>query len=167
MRGSIVVLTLAGVLFAAPVSSAQTTTPPTNPGDQKCKVRPRATPASENGVMNRADPAAEGNKNCAPVTVGVTSVSGVVYFDVNKDGMFEPDDESALVSWTVQLTGPVTLRTTTDANGAYSFGGLAPGEYTLCVLPPMFWQQITPTSGPVCGTDFGYTITAPTSTVNT
>lgn len=165
MRGFLVVLAFAAASVFAPSSQAQTPAPPAIPGTQKCVERPRGTP-SDSGLANRADPTVEGNKDCAPVVIGLTSVSGSVFFDVDGDGIFGPD-EVGLASFNVTITGPMSLSTTTDGNGAFSFTGLTPGSYTLCANPPAGWAQHAPTSGPACGTGFGFTIMAPQLTVNT
>ena len=66
-----------------------------------------------------------------------SSISGVVFMDVNNDGVQQGVD-NGLAGVTIELTGadwlgnPITPRTTTtDANGAYSFTGLPPGTYTV------------------------------------
>jgi hypothetical protein len=162
MRGPIVVLALLVTPFVATIASAQDTQP-SNPGDKKCAVRERGNSSDS---TTRTDPAAQGNKQCTPVTVGHTTISGVAFFDVDRDGLLGVD-EVGLSSWQVQLIGPVsTLTTMTDGNGAYSFPNLDAGTYTVCVLPPMGWNQISPTNstagGTACATGgFGYTIIVP------
>lgn len=162
MRGSLVVLALI-VSGALRVARAQTPAPTDTAA--KCVQRDRGTP-TDNGDTTRADPTTRGNKYCAPPTIGHTSVSGSVFFDVDKDGLFGPD-EVGIVSWQVQITGPMTMTTTTDENGGYSFAGLTPGTYTLCILPPMGWAQISPAKGPSCPTGIGYTIVAPSLSTDT
>jgi len=159
MRGSLVVLALAAVTIVTPSATAQSPTVPADPGSQKCVQRPRGTP-SDTGSANRTDPTSEGNKDCTPVAPGLTSVSGTVFFDVDGDGLFGPD-EVGLASFNVSITGPMSLSTTTDGNGAFSFTDLAPGSYTLCANPPAGWTQHAPASGPACGTGFGFTIVIP------
>jgi hypothetical protein len=69
-----------------------------------------------------------------------SSVSGYNYLDSNNDGLYQrvvPNAETPIAGTTITLTGindrqePVNLTTTTDNNGAYSFGGLRPGTYML------------------------------------
>jgi hypothetical protein len=62
----------------------------------------------------------------------------------------------------VTISGPVSQSVVTDGDGNYSFTGLNPGIYTVCVAPPMGWPQTLPSSGPDCGNGFfGYSIEAP------
>jgi RHS repeat-associated protein len=75
----------------------------------------------------------------------------VVYLDLNHDGHLDPGDPF----------------TTTDANGQYSFGNLAPGTYTVAEVGQPGWRQTDPASGTytatvqagqtVSGLDFGNT----------
>ena len=68
--------------------------------------------------------------------VPAASISGSVYNDSNDDGIRQPE-EGGFANVTVELTGtddlgnPVTLTTTTDANGKYSFDNLRPGTYVV------------------------------------
>ncbi|KRG63204.1 hypothetical protein ABB26_13070 [Stenotrophomonas humi] len=68
--------------------------------------------------------------------VPAASISGNVYNDSNDDGIRQPE-EGGFANVTVELTGtddlgnPVTLTTTTDANGKYSFDNLRPGTYVV------------------------------------
>src|SRR5690606_28735642 len=64
----------------------------------------------------------------------LVSVGDYVWFDFNRDGIQDPDEEP-VADVTVTLrdqTGAVVDTTTTDENGFYSFINLYPGvEYTL------------------------------------
>ncbi len=68
--------------------------------------------------------------------VPAASISGNVYNDSNDDGIRQPE-EGGFANVTVELTGtddlgnPVTLTTTTDANGKYTFENLRPGTYVV------------------------------------
>jgi hypothetical protein len=161
MRRSLVLALLATSL-AAVSANAQTTT-------QKCEPRQRGTSSSNSSGTNRTDPTLEGNKNCVappPPAVGLTSISGTVFFDLNQDGVLDPD-EVGISGWTVQVTGPMTVTVQTQGDGTYSITGLVPGNYTLCVLPPAGWTQISPTASPACTSGIGYAILAPSLAVDT
>ena len=79
----------------------------------------------------------DGLTDSATVTVSVSdfvpgSLQGFVYVDANNDGIRDPS-ERPLPNVTISLTRPGNLvqTTTTDANGEYSFAGLAPGDYMI------------------------------------
>ena len=69
-----------------------------------------------------------------------SSISGIVFADANNNGTPDPG-ESALAGVSVTLTGydnqnhSVNLTQTTDANGAFNFGNLAAGVYSLSESP--------------------------------
>jgi hypothetical protein len=68
------------------------------------------------------------------------SLAGFVYYDVNNNGIMEPG-EAGIPGVTVNLTGsndlgPVSLTTTTNGSGAYSFPNLRPGTYQINELQP-------------------------------
>jgi hypothetical protein len=69
------------------------------------------------------------------------TVAGTVYIDNNRDGVFDSGD-GGLSNITVTLTGTdffgnsVSLTTTTDVNGNYSFTGLSKGTYSITVTAP-------------------------------
>ena len=167
MRGPVVVLALLVTPFVATIASAQETRP-VNPGDQKCAVRERGNSPD----VPRTDPTQQGNKDCAPAVVGHTTISGVVFFDIDQNGVLGVD-EVGLSAWQVQLIGPAsTLTVMTDGDGKYSFPNLDAGTYTVCVIPPPGWNQISPTNstpnGTSCATGgFGYTLTAPAAATDT
>lgn len=83
------------------------------------------------------------------------SVSGRVFLDANNDGVQAGAGETGIAGVTIELTGvddtnaPVSLSTTTDANGDFAFEGLRPGRYTLT----------EPTQPP--GTSNGQTLAGP------
>ena len=96
------------------------------------------------------------------------TVSGVVYNDLNDDGV-QDNGEGGLQNWVVQLYNGSTLVATsnpTDANGNYSISGVAPGTYTLREVPQTGYTQTAPASpgtysvtitagGNVTGDNFG------------
>ena len=74
-----------------------------------------------------------------------SQLGGLIYVDKNKDGLVQ-DDEKRLKGVVVVLTGrdytgkKVTVRTRTDATGAYNFEGLAAGTYTISVRTPALFR---------------------------
>lgn len=185
MRGSLVVLALAVTPLVARVSNAQAKShvvkriiPHTQQAqDALCKDR-KSNHASATGLANRADPTAQGNKNCAPPPpppppapqgmpdpsyTGRTTINGVVFYDLDGDGVMSAD-EVPLSGWTVIAAGPVSVTAVTDGTGAYSFSGLVAGTYLVCVVPPAGWTQTAISGAPSCGTGlFGYSLDAPLS----
>ena len=167
MRGSRVVLALAMTFLAIHVTRAQDTTQTSNTGDKQCIQRTRGN-ASDSGLANRADPSLQGNKDCAPPSVGHATVSGTVFFDLDMNGLFGPPDEVGLSSWNVQLTGPnVSQTVSTDMNGAYSFSGLSSGTYTVCVQMLPGWTQTGLANGASCPIGTGLTIVVPSLAADT
>jgi protocatechuate 3,4-dioxygenase beta subunit len=64
--------------------------------------------------------------------VAAAAVSGRAYTDMNANGAFDAGTDTPLAGVTMTLSGPGGARTaTTDGNGAYSFGSLVPGSYTV------------------------------------
>jgi len=66
-----------------------------------------------------------------------SAISGAAFNDLNNDGAWQ-SGESAAAGITVHLIagGVVEATTTTAANGAYSFGNLTPGTYTVQFVAP-------------------------------
>jgi hypothetical protein len=154
MRGSVVVLAFAIAPFLAPVLTAQDTASTTST-KQLCQKNP-GNP-STSGDENRT-------KKCPtppPPQVGTTTISGIVFFDVDHDGSYITD-EVGIASWQVVLTGPVNMTTMSDGNtGTYSFAGLPAGTYTVCVVPSPGWTQTSPAPGVACPSSNGFTVVAP------
>jgi eukaryotic-like serine/threonine-protein kinase len=75
------------------------------------------------------------------------AIAGTVWNDNDTDGPPNNDGEIGISGVTVTLIqNNTTLTTTTDARGAYSFAGLAAGNYTVTVsLPPGYFAD-APTS---------------------
>jgi uncharacterized repeat protein (TIGR01451 family) len=105
------------------------------------------------------------------------SISGTLYDDQDADGTLNEPGENPLTGWTVflDIDGSGTLDAgeptdTTDANGVYSFGGVAPGTYAVRVEPQAGWicsaptpclHSVTVNSGDVStGHDFGFWVPA-------
>jgi hypothetical protein len=93
-------------------------------------------------------------------STGTPGISGVVYDDLNGDGILEPG-EPGMAGVVVTLTGTdangnsVTLSATTDVNGAYSFTGLTAGTYSLQRNAPSSFFNGGSTVGTVNGTQDG------------
>ena len=74
------------------------------------------------------------------------SIAGYVCNDANDNGVFDTN-ESGIANVTVTLTGTndlgqsVSLTTTTSSTGAYSFGNLRPGTYTLTETQPASYLE--------------------------
>lgn len=92
------------------------------------------------------------------VVVNTSTISGVVYRDLNANGSFGGAD-TGISSVTVALNGTdlngnaINLTTTTNGAGAYSFTGLTPGAYTITETPPAGLTDALET----VGTNFGGT----------
>ena len=86
----------------------------------------------------------------------VASLSGIVYFDSNANGVQETG-EPGISGTLITLTGidvlgsPVSLTTTTDSNGRYTFSNLLAGNYTLTQTQPAAYNQGSNTVGSVGG----------------
>lgn len=70
-------------------------------------------------------------------------ISGHVYNDVNKNGIFDAGD-SVLALWTVRLSGPAPQSVLTDSTGWYAFSNLSPGIYTVSESAQANWFQSYP-----------------------
>ncbi|HTB33502.1 MAG TPA: SdrD B-like domain-containing protein, partial [bacterium] len=69
---------------------------------------------------------------------GTAALSGTVWIDGNFNGAIDPN-ESRVPGWTVEVLQGATVvsKATTDANGYFSFAGLAPGPgYSLALVHP-------------------------------
>ncbi len=80
------------------------------------------------------------------------SINGSVYWDATDNGVKDPGDP-LLSGWQINLSGPVSGSTLSDAQGRFFFDSLSTGTYTITETVPAGWVQgATP-----CG--FSYTIT--------
>jgi len=99
----------------------------------------------------------------APVTVGGAVVGDLVYQDWNANGVHD-SGEPGLAGVSLQLwtdpngdgnpaDGMLVRTVTTDANGAYSFGGTAPGSYVVQVASgvPVGYELTGDPQGPIDG----------------
>lgn len=136
----------------------------------------QTVPGTTGGTGSTAGSATDGNPSTiTTITVGVGevsqdnnfgeipvgSISGKVYNDSNDNGIAE-NDEAGIGNVVIELVGtddlgnPVSLRTTTDADGNYRFDGLRPGTYEVTEpnQPPETLNGIT-TAGTIDGTSVG------------
>jgi uncharacterized protein (DUF2141 family) len=97
----------------------------------------------------------------------VGRIYGVVFHDVNSDGVRNPNDSGlGGVLVTLKNTSGITLATVhTSGTGAYEFANLAPGSYRVEETDPLGYVSTTPNEVSVCLTggsssrvDFGDTV---------
>jgi hypothetical protein len=73
-------------------------------------------------------------------------IKGVVWYDVNKNGIKDPTENTGIANATIQVkdsNGNVVATLTTDATGSYEVGGLPFGTYTVSVKEPTGWVNTT------------------------
>lgn len=91
-------------------------------------------PSAINGIVLNAGGTSENNNFGEVLQV---SISGAVFLDVNNDGAMLGAAETGLDGVVIELSGvddtgaTVSLSTTTDKDGKFSFEGLRPGKYSL------------------------------------
>lgn len=87
---------------------------------------------------------------------GLGSLAGKVYFDENANGVFDEND-TGIILVVITLTGTddrgnfVSLQTTTDGLGNYSFVNLRAGIYTLTESQPVNYDDGSDTAGTLGG----------------
>ena len=100
------------------------------------------------------------NGGINPVGSAQLTVSGTVFSDLNSDGKFGGKDQG-VAGATVTLTGvdaygiAISMTTTSDSNGLYSFGGLPfsnPAGYTVTLTTPSGQISGVATAGSLGGT---------------
>ncbi len=64
-------------------------------------------------------------------TSGFGTISGVVFYDMNKTGVYVAGGPG-VAGWAVHLSGPVTRDTTADMFGNFTFPNDPAGNYTVC-----------------------------------
>ncbi len=76
-------------------------------------------------------------------TAGGTRISGVCFFDMNRNGI-QGAAEPSMAGWVVHLSGPVSATTVTDSSGSYRFDDMPVGQYTVSVDVKSLWSQTSP-----------------------
>ncbi|MDJ0661973.1 MAG: S8 family serine peptidase [Crocosphaera sp.] len=129
-----------------------TQTYPSNPGTYQVEVEAEEVVSDLNFGNFLSNPA---------------EIQGSKWHDVDGDGIWD-SNESALEGWTIYLdqneNGELDegeISTITDANGHYSFTGLAPDTYTVAEVMQLGWGQTYPSGGRLLfddppGDTFGY-----------
>lgn len=90
-----------------------------------------------------ADGSGDGaGSSSAPLTSGASAISGTVFQDLDRDGV---QDAGELPFANVQVdlfdeSGVNVLATVTDANGGYSFAGIASGNYRVAFDVSSWWS---------------------------
>lgn len=88
-----------------------------------------------------SDPTNNSSTATTVVQRGLSSISGVVYQDLNNNGV-QDSNEPSIPNATISLSGVdiqggnVFVSTKTNSAGQYSFSGLEPGMYTLFEIQP-------------------------------
>jgi len=83
--------------------------------------------------------------HAADLAVGAASISAHVWRDLDRDGMPALVGEAGFSGVTVELYGDEgVIQRTTDQLGFVIFGGLTPGEYRVCVVPPIGYFVTNP-----------------------
>ena len=79
----------------------------------------------------------------------LVTIGGLVYNDLSGNGVLDPGDPG-LAGWRVELLDVnghvVTTRKTSSVGGAFKFGPLGPGLYTVREIPLAGWTQTTPST---------------------
>ncbi len=98
---------------------------------------------------NTTEAAPAENATEAATAPATYSISGTAYDDAEGNGAME-EGEAGVAGVVINLAQPadaVIANTTTDASGAYTFDGLAAGEYTVSAVAPEGWNLIAPAEG--------------------
>jgi hypothetical protein len=138
MRVLIAVLALVATPVIASVAQGQGSTPPASVR-QNCANDHRWQEGNHVGDKNA------GKQGCDPAsgTTGSGTIGGFVFYDMNKTGTYVPGGPG-IAGWVLQITGPVTLTTTSDMLGNYAFPPVPAGTYTLCQAKVSSWTQSLP-----------------------
>ncbi len=75
-----------------------------------------------------------------------SSICGVKFNDLNGNGVKDAG-EPGLANWSIILGGTMNITAITDADGAYCFTDLIPGNYTASEANKPGWTQTAPSTG--------------------
>jgi len=89
--------------------------------------------------------------------IPAASIAGYVWNDEDNDGVRDAGETTGIPNVQITLTGtdvngPVNVTTTTNASGAYSFGPLRAGNYTITETQPAAWADGLDSAGSAGGT---------------
>jgi large repetitive protein len=119
-----------------PTQPASTANGLTVPGSAGGTATPVGTvPSAIAGIALLTSGAASTGNNFAEIS-SAGALNGQVWLDTNNNGLID-GAETGIAGVSIELTGtdaantPVTRTATTDTNGRYSFGNLAPGTYVV------------------------------------
>ncbi|CAD5959145.1 SdrD B-like domain-containing protein [Planktothrix agardhii] len=144
-------LSAGGLVPAIPVTILETQ-------DLTVPVDPNIDTITREGRQNPAPVSLASGQNLNGINFGNTqlgSISGIKFNDLNRDSLLTTG-EPALAGWnifidannngTLEATEPSTV---TNATGAYAFGNLTPGNYTIREVQQPGWVQTTVNPAPV------------------
>ncbi len=83
---------------------------------------------------------------CSFTVQAPLKITGFKFHDLNGNKSWERDREPGIAGWRIDLTGPESQTTMTDANGRFEFTIRTPGTYTVTEETRPGWQATTPTS---------------------
>jgi hypothetical protein len=140
MRVLIAVLALVATPVIASVAQGQGSTPPAS-DRQNCANDHRWLAGKHLGDKNA-------DKQCGSTgsASGVGTISGLAFYDATRSGVWSVG-ATAVMGWSVQISGPVSQSTPIDFLGNFSFTGVPAGTYTVCELQPSYFIQTLPANG--------------------
>ncbi len=97
--------------------------------------------------VDGADPVVIIERSGEPGALCTASISGSVYEDTDGDETFSPGDTPLADVQITLSNGLGTLSTSTTVTGAYQFGGLAPGNYTIAESDPPGYASVRDVQG--------------------
>lgn len=85
--------------------------------------------------------------NRIPTPVGLASIAGSKYSDLNANGARDPG-EPGLSGWIIHVTNATrTMTVVTGPDGGYIFNSLSPGTYMVSEVLQPRWRQTAPSTG--------------------